>query len=213
MNRVRVLLAEDHTIVAEGLAMLLRSDFELVGTVADGRALIDHFRQLKPDVVVADVAMPGLSGLEALRQLKSEGHDVRFIFLTAHAEPEIATEAIRAGAAAYLLKLSAGEELITAIREVLQGRIYLSSLITREVLSSLTKARSEPPEPVTKLSSRQREVLQLIAQGLTMKQIAAELKLSRRTVETYKYEMMATLDLRTTAELIQYAVRLDLPSC
>jgi two-component system, NarL family, response regulator NreC len=147
--------------------------------------------------------MPVLSGLDALRQLKAEGSDAKVIFLTMHADAQLATEAIRAGAYGYLLKHSAGEELITAIQEVLQGRVYLTPLITRDVLTVLIDAPAAGP--AVKLTARQREVLRLIVQGRTMKQIAATLQISIRTVETHKYEMMQALGVQTTAELIQHA--------
>jgi DNA-binding NarL/FixJ family response regulator len=202
-----VLLADDHTIVAQGLVSLLKDDFELVGTVGDGSALVDAVRELRPDVAVADIAMPVLNGLDALRRLRAEGIDTPFIFLTMYAEPDIASEAIRAGASGYLLKHSAGDELIAAIREVLQGRVYLTPLVTRQVIDGLTGSAPAPESPAIKLTPRQIEVLQLIAQGKTMKEVAAALKLSRRTVETHKYDLMATLDLHSTAELVQYAIR------
>jgi DNA-binding NarL/FixJ family response regulator len=207
-----VLLADDHTIVAQGLGSLLKADFELVGTVGDGSALISAVQELRPDVVVADIGMPVLNGLEALRWLRAEGIDTRFVFLTMHADPEIAAEAVRAGASGYLLKHSAGDELITAIREVLQGRLYLAPMITREILAELAGPAAPPEPPAVKLTPRQIEVLRLIAQGRTMKEVAAVLRLSRRTVETHKYEMMAALGLHSTAELIQYAVRHGLVS-
>jgi DNA-binding NarL/FixJ family response regulator len=202
-----VLLADDHTIVAQGLGSLLKDDFELVGTVGDGVALVEAVPELRPDVVVADIGMPLLNGLEALRRLRAEGVDTQFIFLTMYADPDIAAEAIHAGASGYLLKHSAGDELITAIREVLQGRIYLTPLITREILAGLAAPAAEPESPAARLTPRQIDVLRLIAQGQTMKEVAATLKLSPRTVETHKYQMMAALDLHSTAELVQYAIR------
>jgi DNA-binding NarL/FixJ family response regulator len=200
MRRARVLLADDHTIVAQGLASLLQEDFELVGIVGDGSALVDAVRELRPDVVVADMAMPVSSGLDAFRRLKADGTDPKFIFLTMHGDAHLASEALRAGASAYLLKHSAGEELIRAIQEVLQGRVYLTPLIANDVLTTLSSA------PNVKLTMRQREVLGLVAEGRTMKQIAAALQLSPRTVETHKYEIMQALGVQTTAELIRYAL-------
>ena len=139
-RRARVLLADDHAIVAEGLATLLKDHFDLVGTVSDGSELIDAARKLRPDVVVADIAMPVLSGLEALRRLKAARSDTKVIFLTMHADAQLASEAFRAGASGYVLKQSAGEELIAAIREVLQGRTYLTPLITKDVIATLTES-------------------------------------------------------------------------
>jgi DNA-binding NarL/FixJ family response regulator len=206
-RRPKVLLADDHAIVAEGLAALLKEQFDLVGTVGNGVELIDAAWQQRPDVIVADVAMPVLGGLEALRRLKAAKSDAKIIFLTMHADAELATEALRAGASGYLLKHSAGEELITAIREVLQGRIYLTPLITRDVITTLTEPA---PKLAVKLTARQREVLQLIAEGRRMKEIAGILNLSTRTVETHKYEMMRSLGVESTAELVRYAIQIGL---
>jgi DNA-binding NarL/FixJ family response regulator len=203
----RVLLADDHTIVAQGLASLLREDFDLVGTVGDGQALIEAAQRLRPDVIVADMAMPVMDGLEALRRLKAARPDTKVIFLTMHVDAQLATAALRAGASGYVLKHSAGEELVTAIQEVLQGRTYLTPLIAQDVLTSLMA--TEEPAPVT-LTPRQCEVLRLIAEGRRMKEIAALLQLSTRTVETHKYEMMRALSVRSTAELVRYAIHLGL---
>ena len=207
MRRARVLLADDHTIVAQGLASLLRDDFDLVGTVGDGQALIDAAQRLRPDVIVADMAMPVMDGLEALHRLKAARIDAKVIFLTMHADAQLATEALRAGASGYVLKHAAGEELITAIQEVLQGRTYLTPLIAKDVITSLMAP--EKQATVT-LTPRQREVLRLIAEGRRMKEIAATLQLSTRTVETHKYDMMRALGVQSTAELVRYAIHLGL---
>jgi DNA-binding NarL/FixJ family response regulator len=206
MTRARVLLADDHTIVAQGIAALLKEDFDLVGTVGDGAALVEAAGRLRPDVIVADISMPVLSGLDALRRLKAAGADPKVVFLTMHADPKLATEAIRAGAAGYLLKQSAGEELTAAIREVLQGRVYLTPRIAREVLAALAQPASATGPPLT---PRQWDVLRLVARGRTLKEIAAVLHISPRTVETHKYEMMRALGVDTTAELIRYALEHD----
>lgn len=204
MRRPTVLLADDHGIVADGLRSLLRDQFDLVGTVGDGGALVEAARRLHPDIIVSDIAMPVLSGLEALRTLAAEGRAGHFIVLTMHADAQLATEAFRLGAAAYVLKHSAGDELIAAIHEVLHGRSYLTPLMTRDVMASLTPGG--PRRQGMRLTMRQRDVLRLIAQGRRMKEIAGILQLSRRTVETHKYEMMHQLGVRTTAGLIRYAV-------
>jgi DNA-binding NarL/FixJ family response regulator len=206
-RRTRVLLADDHAIVAEGLATLLKGHFDLVGTVGNGNELIEAARKLRPDVIVADIAMPVLSGLEALRRLKAAKSSAKVIFLTMHADAQLATEAFLAGASGYVLKQSAGEELIAAIQEVLQGRTYLTPLITKEVIASLTETM---PELAVKLTPRQREVLQLIAEGKRMKEIGAILELSTRTVETHKYEMMRALGVESTAGLVRYAIQIGL---
>jgi DNA-binding NarL/FixJ family response regulator len=203
MLRARVLLADDHTIVAEGLKSLLKDQFELVGSVSDGGQLIDAARKLRPDVIVTDLSMPVLSGLDALRRLKAERLEPRVIFLTMHADARIAAEAFRAGASGFLLKQSAGEELVSAIEDVLQGRTYLTPLITKDVIANLTTPAAGA-EPV--LTPRQREVLRLLADGKRMKEIAATLGISTRTVETHKYEMMQALGVGSTAELVRYAL-------
>ena len=207
MSKTRVLLADDHTIVAEGLRSLLEGEFEFVGTVGDGRALLDAARNLKPDVIVADISMPLLNGLDAARQLKRDGVTAKIVFLTMHAEAQLAAEAFRAGASGYVLKSSAGEELIAAIHEVAKGRAYVTPLITKDVLSFLMDAARQGRQPAVKLTPRQREVLQLLAEGRTMKEIATVLNISPRTVAFHKYEMMVQLKLTTTAELVQYAVK------
>ncbi|HEU0178901.1 MAG TPA: response regulator transcription factor [Blastocatellia bacterium] len=210
MSKPRVLLADDHTIVAEGLRSLLEGEFEFVGTVGDGRALLDAAQKLKPDVIVADISMPLLNGLDAARHLKRAGATAKIIFLTMHAEAQFAAEAFRAGASGYLLKSSAGEELITAIHEVVKGRAYVTPLITRDVLSFLMGAAKGPEQPAVKLTPRQREVLQLIAEGRTMKEVASILNISARTVESHKYEMMEAIGVQTNAELVQYAIKIGL---
>jgi len=206
-HRTKVLLADDHAMVVEGLVTLLKDHhFDVAGTVADGSELIDAVLKLKPDVIVADIAMPVLGGLEALRRLKATRSEAKVVFLTMHADAQLATEAFRAGASGYVLKQSAGEELIAAIKEVLQGRTYLTPLMTKDVIANFTG--STPP--TVKLTPRQREVLRLIAEGRRMKEIAAILELSTRTVETHKYEMMRTLGMESTAELVRYAIQIGL---
>jgi DNA-binding NarL/FixJ family response regulator len=203
MRRTKVLLADDHTIVAEGLKSLLKDHYDLVGTVPDGSQLIDAARELRPDVIVTDLSMPVLNGLDALRKLKAERLDTRVIFLTMHADARVATEALRAGASGFLLKQAAGEELISAIEEVVRGRTYLTPHLTKDVLANLsTHAQDE----IT-LTPRQRDVLRLLSDGKRMKEIAAILGLSTRTVETHKYEMMQVLGLASTAELVKYAIK------
>jgi DNA-binding NarL/FixJ family response regulator len=205
-HRIKVLLADDHTVVAEGLATLLKNRFDLVGTVGNGSELVDAARKLRPDVIVADISMPVLSGLEALRRLKAARSDAKVIFLTMHTDAQLATEAFRAGASGYVLKQSAGEELIAAIQEVLQGRTYLTPLMTKDVIANFT----ETTPPTVKLTPRQRDVLRLIAEGRRMKEIGVLLQLSTRTVETHKYEMMRGLGVESTAELVRYAIQIGL---
>jgi DNA-binding NarL/FixJ family response regulator len=210
MPKTRVLLAEDHTVVAEGLQALLKDTFELVGVVHDGRALLDAAEKLHPDVIVTDISMPLLNGLDAIRQIRSRRPDAKVIVLTMHRETQLAAQAFRAGVSGYLLKISPGEELIKAIREVAQGRSYVTTLLARDLITLLLEAGGPARGDGAPLTPRQREVLQLIAEGRTMKEVASILNISPRTAESHKYEIMQTLGVETTAALIQYAVRLKL---
>ena len=202
--RPRVLLADDHAVVAEGLARLIADVADLVGQVNDGVQLVEETRRLRPDLVVADVTMPGMSGIDAMRQLKAEGVEARFIFLTIHAEARLAAEAMRSGASAYVLKHAAGTELYSAIQAVTQGRTYLTPLITGDVLRRLTTP-GDSAEP--ELSPRQRDVLRLLAQGKRMKEIAAELDISVRTVENHRAHLSQVLGLTSTADLVRFAIK------
>lgn len=212
MKRPTVLLADDHVIVAEGLRNLLEPEFDLVDMVQDGRALLDAAAKHHPDVIVTDISMPTLNGLDAVRQLKKQESDAKVIILTMHSDALLATEAFRAGASGYVIKQSAGEELVAAMHEVLEGRVYVTPTIQQEVLEAFMKAGGEPGKAVIELTPRQREVLQLVAEGHTMKEIATILSISTRTVESHKYEMMQKLGAQTTAGLIQYAIKLGLVS-
>jgi len=191
-------------MVAEGLGRLIGEVADLVGQVADGRQLVDSARRLKPDIIISDVSMPVMSGLDALRQLKSEGSQARFIFLTVHTEVQLAAEAMRAGASGYLLKAAAGEELFEAIRTAMAGRVYLSPLIAGDVLRTISRRADQGDRELT---SRQREVLQLIARGKRMKEIAADLNISVRTVEDHKSQLLVALGVKSTADLVKFAVK------
>ena len=206
--RARVILADDHAMVAEGLGRLINEVADLVGQVADGQQLVDSARRLKPDIIISDVSMPVLSGLDALRQLRTEGSQARFIFLTAHTEAQLAAEAMRAGASGYLLKAAAGEELFEAIRAAMAGRVFLSPHIAGDVLRTISGANQGERQ----LTSRQREVLQLIAQGKRMKEIAADLNISVRTVEDHKSQLLVALGVKSTADLVKFAVKHGLVS-
>jgi DNA-binding NarL/FixJ family response regulator len=203
MPRATVLVADDHAVVAEGLASLLRGEFSLVGAVTDGAQLLEAARRLRPDVIVTDMAMPGLSGLDALRQLKADAVASRVIVLTMHADAQLAAEALRAGASGFVVKSVAGKELVAAIHTVLRGKTYLTAQLAQDVLAELATGGTAGG---AKLTPRQREVLRLIAAGRTMKEVAAVLGLSPRTVETHKYQVMEALGLGTTAELVRYAL-------
>ena len=204
MPRATVLLADDHAILVEGLTTLLQREFSLVGTVADGARLIDAARQLRPDVIVTDLAMPGMDGLEALRRLRADKISAKVIFLTMHVDAQLAAEAFRAGASGFVVKHAAGKELIAAIHAVLQGGTYVAPQLASGVLKRLADGGTPSAGALT---PRQREVVSLIAAGRTMKEVASVLGLSPRTVETHKYQIMAALGLQTTAELIRYAIQ------
>jgi DNA-binding NarL/FixJ family response regulator len=202
--RPKVLLADDHALIAEGLARLIGDVADLVGQVNDGLRLVEEARRLRPDIIVADITMPGMSGIDAMRKLKAEGSASRFIFLTIHTEARLAAEAMRAGASGYLLKQAAGTELFDAVQAVMSGRTYLTPLITGEVLQRLT---SPPDAAERELTPRQREVLRLLAEGKRMKEIASELGISVRTVENHKAQLLQVLSLGSTADLVRFAIK------
>lgn len=207
MNRIRLLLADDHMLFAEGLQSLLHDEFELLGTVGNGNDLVEATLRLNPEVILVDISMPVLNGFDAVRRIRKNGHHAKVIFLTMHDDETLVAEAFRCGASGYVLKQAAGEELVTAIREVAQGNNYLTPLITNKPVGPLA---SGPPK--LSLTPRQREVLKLISEGMTMKEVAVELSISTRTAESHKYEMMEAIGVETTAELIRYALRLGLIS-
>jgi DNA-binding NarL/FixJ family response regulator len=195
---------------AQGLRSFLEDEFELVGTVADGQALVEAAPLLNPDVIVVDVSMPVLNGFDAVRQLKKDGTKAKIIFLTMHADASLMEEAFRCGGSGYVLKQSAGEELIYAIGQVFAGHEYITSLVATESAHGSSKPIIAPQK--LRPTRRQREVLQLVIEGLTMKEIAVKLGISTRTAESHKYEMMQNLGVESTAELIQYALKLGLTS-
>jgi DNA-binding NarL/FixJ family response regulator len=203
----RVLLADDHRLVAEGLKSLLSAEFDLVGVVEDGRALIEATKKLRPDVIVADITMPHLNGIDALAQLKKDNKHVRVVFLTMHTEVAYARRALEAGASGYVLKHSASAELIAAIRAALEGQVYVSPAIARDVLRVMNTGSKGSADPVASLTPRQREILQLLAEGRSAKEIGATLAVSARTVEFHKYQMMEKLNLHTNTELVQFAIK------
>lgn len=196
-------MADDHSMLLEAFTAFLEPDFDVVGTVTDGRMLLQEFTRLQPDLVLLDISMPLLNGLDAGRQLKALRPSVKLIFLTMSPDPELAGEALRLGASGYVLKTSAAHELKQAIQEALRGRTYITPLITNDVVGSLISPRSERPQ----LTARQREILQLLAEGKSMKEVGAILDLTPRTVAFHKYQMMDRLRLRSSAELVQFAVK------
>ena len=206
-HRPRVLLADDHLLVAEALKSLLTPEFELVGVVEDGRALVEAAGRLRPDVIVADITMPRLNGIDALIQLRQGGDQVPVVFLTMHRDVTFARRALEAGASGFVLKHSASVELISAIRAALLGKTYLTPQLAGEVLEAMKQAPDRAADPIASITPRQREVLQLLAEGRSAKEIASSLSISARTVEFHKYQLMETLGLHTNAELIHFAIK------
>ncbi len=205
MSRPRVLIADDHELLAEAFQKLLEAEVEVVGKVLDVRALLAEAPRLKPDIVVLDISMPKLNGLEAGEQLKKIMPDVKLIFLTIHEDPDLAVEAFRLGASGYLLKGSAASELFQAVQEVYRGRTYVTPLIAEGMIESF--ARDPERRKVSKLTPRQREILQLLAEGNSMKEVAAILNITPRTVAFHKYRMMDMLGLKSNAELLRFAIK------
>ena len=207
MSRTSVLLADDHMMLLDGLVRLLRRDFNVLGTARDGRSLIEMAKKMRPEVIVMDVAMPSLNGIDATRILQKEGCSAKILFLTMHADLPLVEDAIRAGASGFLLKICDQEEFVKAITTVAGGTIYITPLIAGDLVSSLMRVGPSGTSSETPLTVRQREVLQLLAEGKTMKETATLLGISTRTAESHKYEMMRVLGVETTAALIRYAVR------
>ena len=206
MPKPRVLLADDHLLVLEGFRRMLEGQYELVGAVEDGRALLDAAKELQPDIVILDVSMPLLNGIDAAAQLNKICPGTKIIIVTMHADKEYIRSAFEAGASAYVLKRSAADELDQAIRAALAGHSYITSLITKDMLNVFLSKASEPSVGARHLTTRQREVLQLLAEGRTAKEIANILIISSRTVEFHKSQILAQLNLQTTADLIKYAL-------
>lgn len=207
MKKTRVLLADDHKIILEGLRGLLEPEFEIVGNVEDGRALVEAAQRLRPDVVVVDISMPLLNGIEAARQIKKLSKDIKIVFLTMHPDVAYAARAFEAGASGYVLKHSAPSELVAAIREAIRGRTYVTPIVAGELIQSYRQGAHLHADLSSKLTARQREVLQLLAEGRSAKQIANILNVSPRTVEFHKYKIMEQLNINTSAELVQYAIK------
>jgi DNA-binding NarL/FixJ family response regulator len=206
MSRPRVLLADDHTLLLDAFEKLLAEDCEVVGAVSNGQELLEAAGRLRPDVAVVDVSMPLLNGIDAARRLKQLHPDIRIVFLTMNEDPDLAAEAFRAGASGYLLKRSAASELLTAIDEVMKRRSYVTPLVTKGLVGSMLHKR-DAGKAASDLTPRQREIVQLIAEGRSMKEVGVVLNIAPRTVAFHKYRIMEQLHIKTTAELIQYAIR------
>jgi DNA-binding NarL/FixJ family response regulator len=206
MKSVRILLADDHTLLVEAIKGLLEPEFEVAGVFPDGRALIDAVCDLNPDLVVMDISMPMLNGLDAGRRLKQMRPAVKIIYLTMNDDPDLAAEAFRLGASGYVLKTCASSELVLAIREALRGRCYVTPLVTKGMVGSFIQNAMRKKHPHS-LTLRQREVLQLLAEGRSMKEVASMLEITPRTVAFHKYTMMEQLQIKTSAELVHYAAR------
>jgi DNA-binding NarL/FixJ family response regulator len=207
-----VLIADDHIIVSQGLQSLLEDEFEVVGTVTNGRALIDAARQLRPAVLVVDISMPILNGLDAVRELRRDGDKTKVVFLTMHAEAQIAIEAIRIGASGYVLKQAAGDELVAAIRAAMKGRTYLTPFIAQDALQLLIGSRHRQEKQLAQRATHKYEVLQMLAQGRTHQDIAGALSLKLDAIETYRDEMIQTFGVQTTSQLIRLASQMGLVS-
>lgn len=205
--RPRILLADDHRMVGEGLKSLLTPEFEFLGVVEDGRALVEEAKRLRPDVIVTDISMPELNGIDALQQMKKNQPGVKVVFLTMHRDVAYARRALEAGAMGYVLKHSAPAELVSAIRAALNGQTYITPELAGEVFHAIRHEPREAGNLADKLTPRQREILQLLAEGRSAKEVAAKLAISVRTVEFHKYQMMEDLHLHNSAELIHFAIK------
>jgi DNA-binding NarL/FixJ family response regulator len=206
-TRPRILIADDHTLIAELCKKLLETDFDVIGIVSDGRALLRAARELKPDVIVVDVAMPILNGLDAGQQVKEMLPAVRLVYLTMNPDADVAAEAFARGASGYLLKTCAAAEMVLAVREVLRGKSYVSRGLSRDTIDVVRWSHKKLINADERLTPRQREVLQLLAEGKVMKEVGGILNMSTRTVAYHKYRMMEVLGAKSSAELVKYAVR------
>ena len=206
MARIRVMLGDDHRMFSEGLTRLLEPQFDVVGIFDNGRDLIAGIQSLRPDVVLLDISMPTLNGIEAARRIQKMPQPPPIIFLTMHDDATYVRAAFQAGASGYVLKKSAAIEVITAVREAMRGRKYISPLVDSEIVKTVMKTMVHPERLKPELTSRQREILQLLAEGKSAKEISAILNISSRTVEFHKYRIMMATGVRTIAELTRYAV-------
>jgi DNA-binding NarL/FixJ family response regulator len=209
-NLPRIIIADDHTLVAEACRKLLEGEYEVVATVSDGRALVRAVAEFRPHLIIVDVSMPLLNGLDAGQQAKELLPSIKVIFLTMNHDADLAAEAFRRGATGYLVKTCAASELAIAVREVLRGKSYLSPMIAKDTVDFLLRQDKKLIDEADRLTERQREVLQLLAEGKCMKEVAAVLSVTTRTVAFHKYRVMEVLNIRTNAELVQYAIRTHL---
>ena len=207
VNRPRVLLVDDHRMVSEGLKSLLADEFELVDMVEDGRAMVAAAKKLRPDVIVSDIAMPHLNGIDAMTRLKNDNPDIKVVFLTMHQNAAYARRALEAGALGFVLKHSAPAELVMAIRAAMKGKTFISPALAGEVLQVVQKGQAGTTELSESVTPRQREILQLLAAGQSAKEIAETLAISARTVEFHKYRMMEAHGLHSSAELVHFAIK------
>jgi len=209
--RPSILIADDHQLFAEGLGCLLSPSYDVLSIASNGRELTELAARLKPDLILTDLSMPILNGLEAMRSLADKNLRSKFVVLTMHLDVSLAVQAFRTGASAFVLKTTGREELQKALQMVYRGGYYLSPQFSCDLVSVLAQAAKRPLSDYgPQLTRRQREVLQLVAEGKTMKEVAAELNISTRTAESYKYHLMDALSIRTNAELVQYAVKIGL---
>jgi DNA-binding NarL/FixJ family response regulator len=206
-NRSRILIADDHNLVAELCRRLLETEFDVVGVVADGRAMVRAASELKPDVIVVDVAMPILNGLDAGRQVKELLPSIKLVYLTMNLDPEVAAEAFARGASGYLLKTCAASEMLLAVRAALRGKTYLSRALSRDTIDCLRWQHKKLVDEYERLTDRQREVLQLLAEGKVMKEVGGILQMTTRTVAYHKYRIMEIIGAKSNAELVKYAIR------
>lgn len=206
-QRPRILIADDHTLIADLCKKLLEAEFDVIGIVNNGRALVRIASESKPDVALVDIAMPVLNGLDAGNQLLEILPTIKLIFLTMNSDPSVAAEAFRRGAVAYLLKTCAATELVSAVREVLKGKCYMSRTLPRDTVGYLKRQEKKMVDEEARLTERQREVLQLLAEGKVMKEVGGILNMTTRTVAFHKYRIMEVLGARSSAELVRYAVR------
>ena len=206
MKRPRIILADDHTLMLEALKNLIEPEFDVVGLFGDGQSLVDNAEALKPNVIVLDIGMPNMNGLIAGARLRQAMPQVKLIYLTMNHDPDMAGEAFRLGASAYLLKNSAASELLRALREVVRGGYYVTPLMTKGMVGSFIQ-NFKQMKSSNQLTLRQKEVLQLLVEGRSMKEVAFALHVSPRTVAFHKYTMMEHLNIRTSAELIEYALK------